>query len=166
MDLVINAAIIILEAIYYGLFMNFSKDDKKAIRYILLFIFIGVVGIFLNLNNIINYVILIFLILCGMKYFVKVKTYVYDIFTILLMMFFKIIIEGSLYNILIGKLNLIVTTLIFEAIKILFVFIISKYLNRVYVKGLKIWKNNNFYIRYITSILLIIYSIVSILIIK
>lgn len=166
MDLVINALIIILEAIYYGLFMNFSKGDKGKLRYIILFIFVGIIGMFLNLNNIINYVLLIFLIIFGMKYFIKVNTYVYDIFAILAMMFFKILIEGIIYNMLISKLNLIITTLIFEVVKILFVFIISKYLNRVYVKGLKIWKNNNFYIRYITSVLLIIYSIISILIIK
>ena len=58
-------------------------------------------------------------------------------------------------------LNQVITTFIFEIIKILTILLSKNYLNLYYNKLKTTWDKNNFYIRYFFSIFAIIYVIIS-----
>lgn len=166
MLIVFNFIVIILEIIYYSLFTKFSKKDGSYINYFLLYCLTPFTNIlFSNVLNLqfFDYIALNFIILAGMKYLIKVETNLFDLLMILSMMLLKIVIEGSCYNLLINFLNSNLVILIFEIIKIIIVLLLNYKLNFIYNKMLKLWKNNNFYIRYVTIILLMIYIIVSIM---
>ena len=100
----------------------------------------------------------------GLKYIVNVKMSLYDMLIIVIMLFFKMFIEFIIYFPLsiIGDMDYILSTIIFETFKNLFLIVIAGELNEVY-KGLKkVWDQNNFYIRYIFSCCVYIYIIATV----
>ena len=165
MNLILNIIVLIFEVLYYALFMKFARKEGKFSRYLLLFSAITIFFYFVGANQIYSYLLLILMMLYGIKYIVKIKTSLYEMCLITIMLLSKLIIEfGAMiifYSIL--GFNHLITTLIFGFLK-LFLIIIFK--NNIYLlnsKLKKLWNNNNFYIRYFFSIFFYIYVIVSII---
>lgn len=152
----------ILETVYYSLFIKYSKKEGKFLRYFINFILISIIGVLIGRTSLLSYLFLIMMIVSGLKYIVKVKVTNFDILYVLLMMIFKIIIEGVSVTIISNfiKDNYVMATLLgIEKIIILFLF--KNKLNLLYNKFEKYWNNNVFYIRYAFTIVMLIYVIIS-----
>lgn len=163
--LLLNIIVLAMEVLYYSLFMKFAKKEGKLYRYILLFILFSIITLFLNKSFIINYLLICLFILYGIKYIVRIKTTLFDMLIIIIMFLYKLILEFiltiSLYLIFKNIYNIYVGAIIVSIIKIISLFLIKNKMNIFYYKINKLWNNNNFYIRYITSILILFYIIAS-----
>ena len=160
----LNIIVLVLEILYYSIFMYYAKGEGKFWRYLLLFSLITFIGCVIGTNYLFSYLILVLMILYGIKYIVKAKTSLYDMLVIIIMLFLKIMFETPLYFIFNTiNINRMIMSILTNTIKLSFVFIINRRLNTFY-KNLKYkWDKNNFYIRYIFSCLLYIYVIVTII---
>lgn len=161
---VANIIVLIFEVLYYSMFMYFSKKEGKFCKYILLFSLITISGLFIKTNNLISYLYLVLAMLFGIKYIVKVKTTLYDMFYILVMLLLKLIIEFTFCMILyILFKNTFISIIISNIVKLSFILLSKNNINNFYLKLKKKWDNNNFYIRYIFSCFTYVYVIVSVL---
>lgn len=162
--MILNIIVLILEVLYYSLFLKFAKNENNLWRYILGFIIVSIIGVFIKTNYLISYVLLIILIVSVLKFIARIKIKNFDILVIVIMLLIKILIEGIsviiFYNLL--NMNTFIVTLIFMTIKLLFVILLRKRINKVYNVLNKKWNNNDFNIRYIFSIFILIYTIISI----
>lgn len=162
MNLVLNILVLIFEILYYSLFMKYARKESKFHKLILLFTMITIIGMIIGTNNLPSYLILILMMLFGMKYIGKLKVSLYDMLIIFIMLIIKVIIETPLYLLLVHTANRYIVSIIPNVIKILVITLLSKKITKFY-KSLKIkWDNNNFYIRYIFSILVYIYCIATV----
>lgn len=159
MDTILNLIILIFEIFYYSLFMYFSKREGKLWRYILLFTLITEIGMIIGTNYIGSYLLLILMILMGMKLLVTKNTKLYDMLIIVLMMFVKIMIEMCYYIVLHNELDIYTIGICYSLVKVLLPIIFKEKLKNIYDKLNSLWKNNNFHVRYIFSILMFIYCI-------
>lgn len=161
--MVLHIIVLIFEVLYYSMFMYYARKEGKFWRYLLLFSLITIVLIFTGTGNLYVYLIFVLLSLYGLKYIVKTKISLFDILPIIIMLAIKIVIEllsmFIFYKFL--YLNQVITTFIFEIIKILTILLSKNYLNLYYNKLKTTWDKNNFYIRYFFSIFAIIYVIIS-----
>lgn len=160
--LILNFIVLIFEILFYSMFMYYSKREGKFSRYLLLFSLITIIGTIIKTNYLFSYLILVLMILYGIKYIVKAKTTLYDLFVICLMLIIKSIIEmviGSLF--LINIFSIIQLTFLSYIVKFIFILLFKNKLNKYYNKILIKWNNNNFYIRYIFACLSFIYVIAS-----
>lgn len=170
--MLLNIIVLILEVLYYSLFVKFVRKEGKLWKYILLFSLINVFFYFVGTNKVYSYLLLILMIIYGCKYIVKIKVSMYDFLVMIIMLLYKLIIEFiltlSIYAIFKDVYNIYVGAIIVSIFKILSLFIIKPKMNLLYNKLKKLWDNNNFYIRYITSILIMIYviAICALLIVK
>lgn len=158
----LNMVVLVLEILYYSIFMYYAKGEGKFCRYLLLFSLMTGIMLLVNTSTIYSYLIFVVLSLYGLKYLVKVKTSLYDMLVIIIMIFLGIAIQYPFY--LIGlKLGIrYEITFIYEPIKILAILLSRNFIKRQYNK-LKIkWNNNNFYIRYIFTCLMYLYVIITI----
>lgn len=159
LDLLLNVLVLSLEILYYSLFMKYARRESKFDRLHLLFTIITIIGIFIGTNTLPSYLILILMMLFGLKYVAKLKVSLYDMLIIFIMLIIKVIIETPLYLLLVHTANRYIVSIIPNVIKILVITLLNKKITKFY-KSLKIkWDNNNFYIRYIFSILVYIYCI-------
>lgn len=160
MNIALNAIILILEILYYSLFMKSCKGQKGLKNYALCFGVITLIGLFIKTDYFISYPILIFLILYGLKHIVKTKIELYDMLVIFVMLLFKFIIEIP-SSLLLYKIfnNIYISSAIVGLLKNGIVLILKNNLKIFYNKFYKLWNNNNFYIRYIFSILMFVYII-------
>ena len=80
------------------------------------------------------------------------------------MLLLNIVIELPIYLIAYRVLHIsrFLTTIIFDVVKVLAVILLSEQLNIAYLRCKLLWNKNNFYIRYITSILIYLYVIATI----
>lgn len=161
MGLFLNIVILILETLYYSMFMKFSRREGKFPRYLLLFALFSIISLFLDKSFMLNYVLIFLVILYGLKYIVRISISLYDLLFIIIMFLIKIIIEIPFYYLFVLLLNGVTSTLLFQSIKVLLVYIFRNKLPIIYKQLNEKWKNNNFYIRYIFTILLFTYVIVS-----
>lgn len=162
MDL-LNFVVLAFEIIYYSLFMKSIKREGKFWKYVVIFTLITLLTLLFGNKTILVYWMYVFIPIILMKYIFKIDSKLFDIFMILLVLIVKIIIEGTIVLLFKDLLNFTIITFIFEFLKILAILLLGKIFNKVYLKGIEIWNNNNFYIRYFTSILLIIYTIITVL---
>lgn len=160
MVILLNALVLIFEILYYSLFMKFCKRQNKLKNYIFCFAIITLIGLFIKTDYFISYPILIFLILYGLKYIAKIKVTLYDMLVIFIMLLFKFIIEIP-SSLIIYKLcnNIYISSAIVGLIKTCIILILNNKIGIFYNKFYKMWKNNNFYIRYIFSIMMFTYII-------
>ena len=160
---VANIIVLIFEILYYSMFMYYSKQEGKFWKYVILFTIISIIGGFIGTNYLFSYIYLIVMIFIGINYFIKVKMYFRDIFSIIFMLLLSALIQLPIY--FIGKtLNLIILfTFVYEILKVLLVYIFKNQLEKLYLIYTNKWNNNNFYIRYIFSMSLYIYIIITIL---
>ena len=161
MEITLNAIILIFEVIYYSLFMYYSKREGKLWKYIISFTIITLIIGFIGTNNAYTYLIFMILILLSFKYFIKCKPRLYDVLVMVIMMIIKVIIELCWYLPLHNIMTIYEIGLFYSIVKYDLVILNRDNLNKAYNKLYKLWNNNNFYIRYIFSILMFIYCIVS-----
>ena len=159
--MLINIIVLIFEVLYYSLFMAFTRKEGKFYKYIILFSLISIMGILITTNNLLSYLLLILMMTLGLKYIVRTKISMFDMFLIVFMLFVKFIIEFISYIIFFKTIgfNHFITTMIFDIIKISLVLISRDELYKLKIKLEDLWTNNNFYIRYIFSVLVYIYVI-------
>lgn len=160
--MVLHIIVLIFEVLYYSMFMKFAKKEGKFWKYLLLFTLITIILFIFNTNNLYVYLIFILCALYGLKYIVKTKISLYDMFWVVLMLIIKTIIEiifGLSINFIIN--NIEISKLILAFIKILLLFVFNQKLNMFYKKLKTKWDKNNFYIRYMFVILVYLYVIAS-----
>ena len=160
---VLYLLILILEVLYYSLFMKFNKNGN-FIKYIVLFILVTILFAFVDTNKFYSYLILLMTILFGLKYIVKVETSLYDMLIITIMLLVKLIIEIFVIGILFMLIkNAYILSLIAGFVKILVLLPLKNKISHNY-KSLKIiWDNNNFGVRYLFTLALFLYTIISFL---
>lgn len=163
--MIMNVIVLIFEILYYSMFMKFARKEGKFWRYLLLFSLITIVFCFINVSNLFSYLILVLMMLYGLKYIVKIKVILYDMLLIVAMLLLKLIIEFVVmiifYNLL--DFNQFLTTIIFDLVKILFLFIFKNKIYKIAVKLKELWNKNNFYVRYFFTIGVYVYVIISII---
>lgn len=160
----INIIVLIFEILYYSMFMKFARKEGKFWKYLLLFTLVTISGLFIPTNILISYIYLVLIILYGLKYIIKLKTSLYDMLFVLIMIFTKTLIEFIVCMIIyFFTKDTVISIFIANIIKILSLLLFKNLINRYYIKLNKKWQNNNFYIRYIFSCLTYIYIIISIL---
>lgn len=159
--LFLNILVLIFEVLYYSMFMYFAKGEGKFWKYLLLFsiltIIIGIIGT----NNILSYLIFVILSIFGIKYIVKVKTSVFEMLYIFIILLIKILIETPFYFLFIKIFNVYCIGILTGIIKTLVILLFKRKILLLYNYLNKLWVNNNFYVRYIFSILMLIYCILS-----
>lgn len=162
MNAFLNVIIMFLETFYYSIFMKSARKEGDFKRYFLLFGLFAIITIFMNRRFLINYLIIFFLILYGLKFIVKLKITLFDLFFIILMFISKVIIEMPLsllsYSIV---ENIYVASTMVGVLKVIIILLFNEYVEKIYEIMKLLWKNNNFYIRYLFSISLFIYVILS-----
>lgn len=161
MQLILGVIGLTLEILYYSLFMYFSNTENKLYKYLITFI-VATLILTIIPNSILSYFIFIIMSILILKYIMKSKINNFDMFYIFIMMIFKIIVEGlsvTIISLLIRNNYFMAISLGF--IKLLVLFLFKNKLNLLYNKFKKHWDNNIFYIRYIFTILMLIYVISS-----
>ena len=164
--MVLHIIVLIFEVLYYSMFMKFARKEGKFWKYLLLFSLITLIGIFTLTNqNLISYLTLVLLMLYGIKYIVRIKISLYDMLLIVIMLLLKLIIEFIIMLIFYELLNInqFISTMIFDFIKISFLLFFKDKIYSISQKFKRLWDNNNFYIRYIFTIGIYVYVIVSII---
>jgi len=152
------------EILYYSLFMKYARGEGKFWRYLLLYLLISIFFSFIGTKEFYSYLLLMLIMLLGFKYIVKTKTSIFDLLIITVMLVCKAFIELGVFYIYYCLLHCshYMVTILFELIKLLIVLLIGTNLNTLYLNLKRLWDNNNFYIRYITSVTLYAYVIVTI----
>lgn len=158
--MMLNIIVLLFEVLYYSIFINEARGDKKLIRYFIAFALVTIIGIFIKTNYFVSYLILIFMMLYAIKYIARVNTTLYDLLIIILMLILKTIIEMPIYYLLVGKINRYVLSILASLVKLLVLFLLNKRLNKFYNYLQIKWNNNNFYIRYLFSVMLYLYVII------
>ena len=160
--MLMNIIVLIFEVLYYSLFMKLTRREGKLYKYLIAFSIITIIGLFINTRTLESYFLLVLLMLLALKYIVDKKTSLYDMLFIVIMLFMNVIVELPIYLICykLLKMTHFVTTLIFQISKINLVILFHNELNAMYIKLHKLWDNNNFYIRYIFSVLVYVFVIV------
>lgn len=150
------------EVVYYSLFLKYCRGEGRIYRYISVGIFVTLLAFVLDTKNIISYLLLVLTFTLGLKYIVKVRTSLYDMFIVIVMLFLKVSLElvsFLIFYILFTNYNLYILFMIL--IKIAFIFRVKNKLNCFYEKLKKLWLNNVFKIRYIFICCIYIYVIVT-----
>ena len=162
--MILNIIVLIFEVLYYSMFMYYARKEGKFWRYLLSSTITTILLLIVGSNNLIGLLVLVVSLFLGIKYIIKIKTSLYDMFFVLLMIFFKLIIEFSLslelYYII---KNIFYVSIITGFIKIMLTIILKNKFYKFYLYLRKLWYKNNFYIRYIFSCLCFIYCIISII---
>lgn len=163
MDLFLNVLILLFEILYYSLFMKFTKKDGKFWKYVIVFIINTILILIASSSKFPTYLIFVAATLFMLKYLVKVKTGLFDMLNILIMLFLKVLIETPLYFLFMAISNRYLLSIIVNIFKLIIITLFSNKLNKLH-NVLKVkWEKNDFYIRYLFSISAFIYCIVTII---
>lgn len=150
------------EVLYYTIFMRLSKKQGNIFAYLLLFTIATLVINLLQPIKLSAYLAFIVISLVGLKFITHSKNNLYDILITIVMIAIKLLIEVLFtFGIYYLVKDVYITIYTVSWIKICFIFLIRKWLNKLNTKIIFLWSNNNFYIRYIASAGLMIYIIVS-----
>ena len=160
--LMMNIIVLIFEVLYYALFMKFSRKEGKFSKYLITFVINTFIILIFSSNSLITYFLFMLFTYIALKYIVKTKVSLYDMLIVLIMLFVKLIIEFPFIIIFYKLLNInqFIVTIIFDIVKMCLLFALKEKLHKYYVKMKKLWDNNNFYIRYIFSCLMFLYTII------
>ena len=162
--LILNFIVLLFEIVFYSIFMYYSKREGKFSRYFLLFSLITIIGTIIGTDYLFSYVILVLMMLYGIKYIVRVKTTLYDMIYIVFMLLIKICIEMIVaFPISLFIKNYYFLAIIVALFKILIIILFKNKLLKTYNLIKEKWYKNNFYIRYISVILIYIFVICSII---
>lgn len=162
MEVTYTIIVLIFEILFYSTFMYYSRQDGSIFKYLALFVIVTILGLFIGTSGLLSYLILVLSILLGLKYALRVETTLYDMLVIVCMLLFKLLLEFVLTIPLYQIINSTYHTMIaVGTTKCVIVALISEWLCVMYKQMKLVWNNNNFYIRYIFSILVFLYTIVS-----
>lgn len=160
-EILLNVVVLALEVLYYALFMKFARKEGKFWRYLLSFSLVNIVLMFIGTNQIYSYLLTMLMMLYGIKYIVKIKTSIYDLLFLFIMMLIKTEIEGISCFLFFNLVSPFLFIMIIDFLKIFFIITLRNKIETLY-KYLKLkWSNNNFYIRYIFNILMFAYILMS-----
>lgn len=162
--MILNAIVLILEVLYYSLFLKFAKRNSKLWKYILSFsvaTIFNIVFSYLKINEIVIYLLFMLIAILLIKLLDKDNTNLFDLLFLFIIMVVKIAIEGLSYLILYNMMNKIAFTFVIDAFKFVFIILFKNTIRSMYKKLKNKWNNNNFYIRYIFNIFLFIFIIMS-----
>ena len=158
-----NIIIMLLETLYYTIYLSYSRGSKQIGKYYISLLLSSFLVLIFG-NNLISYLIFIISIIFSIKKIIKEKASLYDVFNIIIMLAVKLITESIsvliFYNIFKSYVLSVIGIISF---KLILVFLIKKKLHLIYLKIKKLWDNNNFYIRYAFVIFTYLYVIVSVL---
>lgn len=159
-----NIIVLILEVLYYSLFLKFAKRKSKIWKFILSFSVATIFNIifsYLKINEIVIYLLFMIISLLLIKLLDKDNTNLFDFLFLFIIMVVKIAIEGISYLILYNIVNKVLFTFIIDGIKLLLIILLMNKIKLAYKTLKNKWNNNNFYIRYIFNIFLFIFIIMS-----
>lgn len=160
-EILLNVVVLALEVLYYALFMKFARKEGKFWRYLLSFGLVNIILLFIGTNQIYSYLLTMLMMLYGIKYIVKIKTSIYDLLFLFIMMLIKTGIEGISCFLFFNLVSPFLFIMIIDFLKIFFIITLRNKIETLY-KYLKLkWSNNNFYIRYIFNILMFAYILMS-----
>ena len=160
--IVLNIILLLIDIIFYSIFLYSCRKDGKFNRYVILGIIVTVLALIVGTNNLLSYLLLVMTFLLGMKYIVKVKTSLYDMFIIIVMLFTKVSLElfpFVIFYIILG--NYAVVYVLMIILKLLFLITARNNLHLFYKTMKKLWLNNVFKIRYIFICCTYIYVIIT-----
>lgn len=157
---ILNIVVLMFEILYYSLFMKFSKREGSIWKYLLLFTIITILIGFININYLITYFVLSVTSFYGLKTIYKIK--VIDFPYINLMFIIKFVMEAICIT-TIGIFNEFYAIILFSILKLCFVFAFRNRLFQLYKYMSEKWYKNDFIVRYISSILLIIYTLLALI---
>ena len=151
-----------LEILFYTMFMKASKREGNIIGYIFTFLIGTIEMSIMNSNRLIAYLLFFLVVLLGMKFLARTKVLNYDILVLFIMCLSKLAVEFlTLVPLYMITGNSFLATCVSGVIKLVLVIAFSKQLNIIYNKLLDKWNKNNFYIRYFTSTIIMLYVIVT-----
>ena len=159
---VLNAILLLVDIIFYSIFLYSCRKDGKIIKYIVLGIIITVLALIVGTNSLLSYLLLVMTFLLGLKYIVKVKTSLYDMFIIIVMLFTKVSLElipFVIFYVVMKNYSLVYILMII--LKLLFLVVTKNNLYLFYKRMKKLWLNNVFKIRYIFICCTYIYVIIT-----
>lgn len=159
---VLNIILLLVDIIFYSIFLYSCRRDGKFNRYVILGIIVTVLALIVGTNNLLSYLLLVMTFLLGMKYIVKVKTSLYDMFIIIVMLFTKVSLElfpFVVFYVMMENYAVVYTLMII--LKLLFLITARNNLHLFYKTMKKLWLNNVFKIRYIFICCTYIYVIIT-----
>lgn len=163
MALLLNVIVLIMEILYYSLFMKFARKEGNLVRYIIAFTIVTLLTGIFDIQTIFAYIVIVTSMLLSLKYIVKLKTSLYDLLFIFIMIFVKLTIEVAFFIIFNELLNTFIFYISFQLLKIVITISLRHVINKLY-SALKVkWDNNNFYIRYIFTVFMFLYVISAII---
>lgn len=157
----LNLIVLTFEILFYSMFMKFAKNDGKFYKYVIVFIINTILITLLGSRNLMSYLVFVMTTLLMLKYVVQVKTSLYDMLVIIFMLIVKSMLEIPLFYLFAMCFSGVISTFLFQITKILLVLFLKDLIRTIYIKLKTKWDNNNFYIRYIFSILMFMYVIIS-----
>lgn len=161
MKLFLDFIVLLFEVLFYSLFMKFARKEGKFCKYLLTFILATILVIIFSSNSLVTYLIFVLFTYVSFKYIIKLKVSLYDMLIIFIMLLCKLLIETPFYVFLINRIDNFYVILITSIVKISLLCLLHNKVTKLY-KELKVkWDRNNFYIRYIFSILMFTYTIAS-----
>jgi len=158
--MLLNIFVLVCEVLFYSLFIYFAKKEGRLWRYILGIILVILIIGFLGSQTFLVYSIQGLLFLFVLKYIVRINTKVFDLVLISLSFIIKAFIEIICVLILMNFVNTIFVYIILSLIKVGTIYFLRNKIEYIYNKLFKKWNSNNFYIRYGSSIIIMIYFIV------
>lgn len=160
--IVLNAILLLVDIIFYSIFLYSCRKDGKISKYIVLGIIVTVLALIVGTNSLLSYLLLVMTFLLGLKYIVKVKTSLYDMFIIIVMLFTKVSLELLHFVIFYVVMeNYSVVYILMIILKLLFLVVTKNNLYLFYERMKKLWLNNVFKIRYIFICCTYIYVIIT-----
>ena len=157
----LNLIVLTFEILFYSMFIKFAKNDGKFYKYAIVFIINTILITLLGSRNLMSYLVFVMTTLLMLKYVVQVKTSLYDMLVIIFMLIVKSMLEIPLFYLFAMCFSGVISTFLFQITKILLVLLLKDLIRTIYIKLKTKWDNNNFYIRYIFSILMFMYVIIS-----
>ena len=153
-ELIIVGIILLFEILFYSLFFKYANKKNEFWKYICAFIIFTMTMLAFE-SSIIYYLIFCFVIIGIMKYIMRMKIKIYDLILLYVIFIIKFIIEMPFGLIIYPILGYTITNVLCIIAKIGFVYLFRNKINKSYNIFVQKWNNNNFYVRYIGSILLI-----------
>lgn len=162
MNLFIIIASLISEVIYYSIFLKNCRKERKLSRYILIGIIVTALALIFNTKDLLSYLVLVLTFTLGLKYIVKVKTSLFDMFIVIVMLFVKVSLELVAFVIFYMLFNNYTLYIVFMiTFKILFLLVTKDKLKCFYNRLKELWLSNTFKIRYIFICSTYIYVIIT-----
>lgn len=160
--LLLNIIILLVDIFYYSSFLYFCRKENKYYKYYLPSLLVTIIALIFGTNDLLSYLLLVLAFMFGLKYLVRIKTTLYDMFIVFIMLFVKVSLElipFVIFYMILGNYPTVYVLMI--VFKILFILFIKDKLNVFYERLKELWLKNVFKIRYIFICCSYIYVIIT-----